>query len=227
MSPFHSLIHRLLNFPLSTEDYKEELNTIKQIARNNGYRESIIDNMIKNKKRKILKKQFYHVDHPKAKNFKVLNYVPKISDNISNKLRKLGCNPISVNKINLGKLLVNNKTKIPQLNQSGVYKINCKDCEAVYIGQTGRSLEKRLKEHRNSIINNIKNTGISTHCIDNNHFIDSANIQLLHNERKGKRLDLLEQYEIKKSLKINLLTTNDQLNFINTPITDSLLRFFP
>jgi predicted GIY-YIG superfamily endonuclease len=124
-------------------------------------------------------------------------------------------------------LLVNNKTKIPQLNQSGVYKINCKDCEAVYIGQTGRSLEKRLKEHRNSIINNNKNTGIATHRIDNNHFIDSGNIQLLHNERKGKRLDLLEQYEIKKFLKTNLLTTNDQQIFINTPITDSLLRFFP
>ena len=51
-------------------------------------------------------------------------------------------------------MLVINKTKIPQPNQSGVYEINCEDCEAVYIGQTGRSLEKRLKEHRNSIINN-------------------------------------------------------------------------
>ena len=142
MSPFHSLIHRLLNFPLSTEDYNRELNTIKQIARNNGYRESLIDNMIKNKNRKILKKQFYHGNHPKSKNFKLLNYVPRISDNISNKLRKLDCNPISVNKTNLGKLLVNNKNNITKLHHSGVYRINCQNCEAVYIGQTGRNLEK-------------------------------------------------------------------------------------
>ena len=46
-----NLSGKFRNFPLSL-DYNKELNTIKQIARNNGYRESIIDNMIKNKKTK-------------------------------------------------------------------------------------------------------------------------------------------------------------------------------
>jgi len=32
-----------------------------------------------------------------------------------------------------------------------VYKINCKDCDQVYIGQTKRYLETRIKKHRRNI----------------------------------------------------------------------------
>jgi len=31
-----------------------------------------------------------------------------------------------------------------------VYKINCNDCDKVYIGQTKRHLVTRIKEHRNN-----------------------------------------------------------------------------
>lgn len=224
MSAFHSLTHRLLNFPLNEEDYKNELSIIKQIAHNNGYNASLIDNMIKNKQNKIIKKLFYSVPNEKPKNYRFLNHIPKCSDRVSKKLNKLGCNTVTVNKQNIGKILVNNKTKIDKLNKSGVYKINCEDCAAVYIGQTGRNINTRVKEHINSIRYNKKNTGISTHCIDNNHFIDLNNIKLVHNEKKSKRLDLLEQFEIKKSLKNNEFITNDQQNFMNTPILDIFLK---
>ena len=32
-----------------------------------------------------------------------------------------------------------------------VYKIDCRDCEASYIGQTGRCLKTHINEHRNHI----------------------------------------------------------------------------
>ena len=129
-----------------------------------------------------------------------------------------------MNKQNLGRLLVNNKDKKDILEKSGVYKISCADCEAVYIGQSGRSVKTRLKEHKTSILSNIKNSGMSTHCIEENHFINFNKTKLLHSENKGKRLDLLEQLEIKKSLK-NSSThcTNDQQNFQDTPIIDKYL----
>ena len=66
---------------------------------------------------------------------------------------------------------------------------------------------------------------MSTHCIEKNHFIDMDSIKLIHSERKAKRLDLLEQLEIKKSLRLNTLTTNDQQNFLNTPIIVKILIF--
>lgn len=32
-----------------------------------------------------------------------------------------------------------------------MYRINCKDCHAVYVGQTKRQLITRIKEHKNNI----------------------------------------------------------------------------
>lgn len=43
MSAFHILIHRLIEFILSTDDNKKELSLIKTIAKNNGYNEYIIE----------------------------------------------------------------------------------------------------------------------------------------------------------------------------------------
>ena len=33
-------------------------------------------------------------------------------------------------------------------DSTGVYSIFCNDCKQVYVGQTGRSLHERIKEHR-------------------------------------------------------------------------------
>ena len=36
-----------------------------------------------------------------------------------------------------------------------VYQISCNDCDATYVGQTGRKLKIRVSEHRNHINRNI------------------------------------------------------------------------
>ena len=46
----------------------------------------------------------------------------------------------------------------PEDRQGAVYKIKCCDCQASYIGETGRNLSTRLTEHkratRNGDVNN-------------------------------------------------------------------------
>ena len=59
----------------------------------------------------------------------------------------------------LRQLLTNVKDKDePSDRQGAVYKIKCCDCQATYIGETGRNLNVRLNEHkratRNGDINN-------------------------------------------------------------------------
>ena len=51
------------------------------------------------------------------------------------------------------KNLLNSKLKdnIPPENKSGIYQINCKVCEKIYIGKTKRNLETRVKEHFRNI----------------------------------------------------------------------------
>jgi len=78
-----------------------------------------------------------------------------------------------------------------------VYKIDCKNCNASYIGQTGRKLNTRIKEHHNNINKKTGNLSVllSEHRLQFEHEFD--NIKILDNERYlGKRL-VLEMLNIK------------------------------
>ena len=46
-------------------------------------------------------------------------------------------------------------------NQSAMYKINCSDCHASHIGETGRNLTTKLTEHKQSQIVTTSDTSLS------------------------------------------------------------------
>ena len=49
-------------------------------------------------------------------------------------------------------------------NKAGIYQINWKDCEKIYIGKTKRNLETRVKEHFRNIKNGeIEKSAIAAH----------------------------------------------------------------
>ena len=73
----------------------------------------------------------------------------------------------------LRKLLTNVKDKDqPRDRQGAVYKIKCCDCQATYIGETGRNLNTRLTEHRGATRNGDINNNIAEHHLQTNHRID-------------------------------------------------------
>lgn len=67
----------------------------------------------------------------------------------------------SLNKLN--KIIKTHKDPIPkQSKKNVVYKINCGDCDASYVGQTGRKLITRIKEHNKYINRNTTNKSVIT-----------------------------------------------------------------
>jgi hypothetical protein len=50
-----------------------------------------------------------------------------------------------------------------------ILHIMCMDCNKVYIGQTGRTLRTRYKEHIRSIKYNKEDSGYTTHILNNTH----------------------------------------------------------
>ena len=60
----------------------------------------------------------------------------------------------------------------PNNRQGAVYKIKCSDCQASYIGETGRNLNTRLTEHKRATRNGDVNNHISDHHRLTNHRID-------------------------------------------------------
>ena len=73
----------------------------------------------------------------------------------------------------LRRLLTNVKDKDkPEDRQGAVYKIKCCDCQASYIGETGRNLSTQLTEHKRATRNGDINNHIAEHHLQTKHQID-------------------------------------------------------
>ena len=89
----------------------------------------------------------------------------------------------------LRQLFGNPKDKDPIMDKAGVvYRINCKDCEASYVGQTGRHLKERIKEHKKLVeTGNTAHSGVAEHAFEAHHEINFDNIEVIHVESNQKR----------------------------------------
>jgi hypothetical protein len=65
------------------------------------------------------------------------------------------------------------------LKAPGVYQIPCK-CGKVYVGQTGRSIQAKCKEHiRHIHLNQPEKSAVAEHSVNTGHQIDFSNITIL------------------------------------------------
>ena len=149
-----------------------------------------MDRMIHRKKRDVTLNSVYPISSENSNNkFYKLNYVKGISNKIINILQKYNIRTTCINTNNIVKILTNNKDKIDKSSKSGIYSINCNECNAVYYGQTGRNLGIQATEHFKSITKEESTTGFSAHCIENNHTFSKDKINIIHPGRKGFRLN--------------------------------------
>ena len=78
-----------------------------------------------------------------------LPYIKGISENISRILQLFNIRVAHKSITTLSQLLTNIKDRDePRNRQGAVNRINCSDCHASYIGETGRNLITRLTEHK-------------------------------------------------------------------------------
>ena len=103
-------------------------------------------------------------------------YVRGLSEKIANVCRSIkGVNMRAVFKPcrTIRQMLVRVKNRIPEDRRKGViYEIPCQDCEKVYIGETGRTLKKRVSEHKQAVRKFNMNNGVATHVHNEDHRID-------------------------------------------------------
>ncbi|XP_039312235.1 uncharacterized protein LOC120359297 [Solenopsis invicta] len=115
------------------------------------------------------------------KKYLVFPYLKDVSEKISTSLNKdiirLGFR--CLNK--LDKFIKAHKDKnIKTECNNVVYKLNCNDCNASYVGQTKRKLKTRIKEHVNNIkFETAKISVISEHRLQQNHSINWENVKIL------------------------------------------------
>ncbi len=92
-------------------------------------------------------------------------------DNFANISQVLKIFHVSVcfkNNCTVNKLIKNS----PQFNEGCLYTLPCKNCNRFYIGQTGKTLEQRNKEHKYSVRTGQQSNALFIHVRDTNHSID-------------------------------------------------------
>jgi hypothetical protein len=83
-----------------------------------------------------------------------------------------------------------------KIRTPGVYRIPC-ECGRVYIGQTGRSVNIRLKEHQQHIrIEHPEKSAVAEHSIDQGHRIQFHNSSILATKTRNMDRIVRETIEI-------------------------------
>ncbi|PSN31891.1 hypothetical protein C0J52_20819 [Blattella germanica] len=118
-----------------------------------------------------------------------LPYIEKVTDRIGKILKKRGIRTVFNASNKLHSRLVNVKDRPAKLATAGIYSIPC-SCGLLYIGQTGRTVEERRKEHiRYCKLHQVDKSAIAQHSAETGHAIDFDKIDILGREdRRFPRL---------------------------------------
>ena len=100
-----------------------------------------------------------------------------------------------------------------------MYLLRCRNCPAVYIGETGRAFRTRINEHISAYTNNNPTkSAFSKHLIDEGHYAEKE-ASILYNENRTRRRLALESIAITKINNLhyvnvlnNILPDDDLIN---------------
>lgn len=156
--------------------------------------------------------------------FTSIPYIPTLTNRknlrniINNDALKIASRPNQT----LNRLFNTQKTKTNKQKQhSVVYQLQCignnkQQCNKIYIGQTKRQLDIRMKEHKRTIELKTETTALAQHAAENNHGFDFDNIQVLEKETKTNKRLTLESLHIKKNIDRTVNKKEDSDNISST-----------
>ncbi|PNF32319.1 hypothetical protein B7P43_G14024 [Cryptotermes secundus] len=214
LAAYKNWLHRLAILPLDNVAKSKELNTIINIAENNGYSKELITRMY-HKCRQLNKLTPIEGSEQKWVSYTYNGcYTRKITKLFRNTNVRIA---FKVNHT-LGKIL-NTKQSKNSYEQSGVYKLTCLECQQVYIGQTGRKLITRYNEHIRCIRFNKDDSAYAQHILNRQHQYGpiAQTMELIEVARKGKLMNIKEEYQIYRHYRDNkLIDEQKQAKEINT-----------
>jgi len=220
----YSLVDKVILYSHPTF-HKENMNLIVNILIDNGYPLEVIFATI----RKRLHSRFHNnsyksKDHSETCSYFSIPYVFSIAKKFLGFFKNISFSKLAFSGYNkLNKFIKVHKDFLPTFSRSNVvYKINCSDCDASYVGQTKRTLNTRISEHRNHIRKNTPQASVITnHRLQFNHDFDWDNVRVLDEEMNYNKRLISEMIYIKKQKKgLNAQTDTELLD----PIYNELIH---
>lgn len=221
LATVNAAIHRLISLPLTNEAIETETVQIEKIAQLNELKINVRSMIRRKKLRSLLSYSRNEIPTgtKQRDRWVRLPYLGKPSENLAKLLRQRGYKPAFYPLSTLRDLIAL-KTPIPKNRQSGIYKLNCPDCPASYIGQTGRPLEVRIREHQSV---SVPLSAMAKHCVDNNHNLKEMKTSLIIPCTKGMNMNCLEEVETILAYKKE---KNFLLNDLTATFTHPIIRFY-
>ena len=115
-----------------------------------------------------------------------LPYVQGVSEQLRRTFNKYSIKTTFYTPTTLTSLLSKPKDHIPKEDRNVIYQLDCKDCEAVYVGETKRTLNIRTNEHISAVKSASQRSHNAEHCWKYNHDFDWNNKRVLDFEKNGK-----------------------------------------
>ncbi|WAR09544.1 hypothetical protein MAR_034620 [Mya arenaria] len=204
LSVVRTLLDRCYNLVTETEDRDKEEEHVKQALGQCGYPDWTIKRVkteiLKRKNENKDKKKVKHTDRDnKSKGMVVIPYVKGLSEAVSRVFNKHRVATAMRPHQTLRNILVHPKDKQETTEKAEViYKIPCKNCDKVYVGESGRKFGIRLNEHKKDCETNsnkaftratrkqsestIEKSAITDHQNINNHEIDWEGARVIERE---------------------------------------------
>ena len=179
----------------SEENIDKEMHHLQSVFEKNDYPTPLVNKYLTSHPR--TNRDDDNIDTEEKKKILVLPYVKGLSERIGRVCHNLDVNLVSTSTRTLRSQLMHVKNRIAEDQVCGVvYSVDCQ-CGHTYVGETGRTLNTRLKEHMRAVQRHDLNNGISVHANSAEHNIRWKSAQVIHREQHWMKRKLLESLYIR------------------------------
>ena len=160
-----------------------------------------------------------------TRHYIVIPYIKGLSEGIRRTLKNVGLDVLYTIPKKLNSIIKRGKDRLALNKETNiVYRIDCENCDASYVGQTKRHLETRVGEHCKDIKKHSSNHSVvSKHRLHNNHNFKWSEPKILHRECNTRKREIAEMFFIKKQKDtINLQRDTENLNSVYDGVISSV-----
>ena len=216
-SVVRSLLFRAFNL-CDIDLRQQEVNHVSEALQNNGYPKSLI-----RKCEQKLNSQFNNnnsqrrndgstrnsTQENESQSYVAIPYIPGVSERIRRVFNRYDVKVAHQPTRKLRNDLCRLKDRRPVEERAGVvYKLDCADCNAKYVGETGRQVRDRMTEHKRDISNKKPASKVYEHVSRTGHSFKFEEVSVLDscsNRKTRLHLESIHTYKEEDSINRSLV----------------------
>ena len=210
MAAYKTYIYRMLTLPITKQAQHKEWDIIFSTALNSGYPLSLIHRTRNKIVKKITMQQ--HKTQTQHKIWSTFTYFSPLIDKVTNFFKHTN---ISIAFRPTNTILHTLQCHHPnnRLHDSGIYPIQCNNCKRSYVGQYGRSISVRYREHIGCTRTNSPNSAYAQHILNHQHEYGppEQTLHLLKSCTKGSIMNQWKNFHILQWHDLNQLVQEQQV----------------